>query len=559
MADKDASISDLNLFGAEAPDVQEYVTAREQGLKALEQRYANPNWFNVAAGFLKPQLGGFGASLGSANQALGEWQEKQRENLIPVSKMRSELALAKIALGQKLKAADVAQKAINAPGGPTLQDAATTTALGGAGAPTAQALTSGVAQRNADLETAAKALAVNNAGFVAEKTALDELAKLNQWTPEQRAEKLAGLISKWKSAIAPVARPAPVTPSGIAAAATPAGAGAVAPVAAGAVTPADVSLAGSDAAFDAALKPTIYTGTALSAEQIKSYEERAAKGDTLAEDILRAYRASPVGAAAEKEIPKPGQPTATGEKPITTQYKNTFGSNIRYTNDAQQAIALAAAAKTAETENKIAEKALENYRYLAQDTVRNSTTSAFDNVDRMYANPKTSPVISRISDAVKSAGVLAVLASQGTAVSTLGYGMQLSAPVQQAILATLPEADRAVAAQYMTYVGTIHAADLLTQGKTPTDKDIIESAGLNRPMSAQFNNAARAQARFKHALATNDVLTRELSEAQKTGSPAPYAEVLKQSNMLKVLNAARDKRIAKINEIEVNAMKGGKP
>ena len=78
-------------------------------------------------------------------------------------------------------------------------------------------------------------------------------------------------------------------------------------------------------------------------------------------------------------------------------------------------------------------------------------------------------------------------------------------------------------------------------------------------MSAQFNNVARAQERFKHALATNDVLSRELSEARKTGSPAPYAEVLKQSNMLKVLNAARDKRIAKINEIEVNAMKGGKP
>jgi hypothetical protein len=55
----------------------------------------------VAAGFFKPQLGGFAASLGSASQALGENVEKQRENMLPIAKMRSDIALTQLGMGQK--------------------------------------------------------------------------------------------------------------------------------------------------------------------------------------------------------------------------------------------------------------------------------------------------------------------------------------------------------------------------------------------------------------------------------------------------------------------------
>ena len=65
-------------------ETQETQDAIDKGIKALEARYASPNWFNVAAGFFKPQLGGFSASLGSASQALGDFQEQQRANQIPV-------------------------------------------------------------------------------------------------------------------------------------------------------------------------------------------------------------------------------------------------------------------------------------------------------------------------------------------------------------------------------------------------------------------------------------------------------------------------------------------
>lgn len=77
----------------------------------LEQRYAQPNWFKVAAGFAKPQLGGFIASLGSASEALGEQEELRRAISPTVAQMRAEIAKGNIALSQGKKAAGIAEKA----------------------------------------------------------------------------------------------------------------------------------------------------------------------------------------------------------------------------------------------------------------------------------------------------------------------------------------------------------------------------------------------------------------------------------------------------------------
>ena len=95
----------INFYGAEPSDTQAYQDALQASVQALEQRYANPNWFNVAAGFFKPQLGGFAASLGSASQALGENLEKQRESQLPLAQMRAQLAASKITMGQGSAAA----------------------------------------------------------------------------------------------------------------------------------------------------------------------------------------------------------------------------------------------------------------------------------------------------------------------------------------------------------------------------------------------------------------------------------------------------------------------
>jgi hypothetical protein len=92
--------SKINPTGAAQEDLSEYQKSLDEQIKSLEQRYANPNWFKVAAGFLKPQLGGFAASLGSASEALGENVEQQRAAALPISQMRSQLAQSKILTGQ---------------------------------------------------------------------------------------------------------------------------------------------------------------------------------------------------------------------------------------------------------------------------------------------------------------------------------------------------------------------------------------------------------------------------------------------------------------------------
>lgn len=89
-------------------DYKKMLEAQQKYADELEQRYARPNLFKVAAGFAKPQLGGFLASLGSASEALGEQVELQRAIAPTVAQMRAEIAKGNIALGQGVKAAGIA-------------------------------------------------------------------------------------------------------------------------------------------------------------------------------------------------------------------------------------------------------------------------------------------------------------------------------------------------------------------------------------------------------------------------------------------------------------------
>jgi hypothetical protein len=89
----------------------EYIRAREDAANKLEERYAKPNYFKIAAGFLKPQLGGFAASLGSASDAMGEQTELERAIAPTVSQMRSRIALSKVGLAQGKRASQIAEQA----------------------------------------------------------------------------------------------------------------------------------------------------------------------------------------------------------------------------------------------------------------------------------------------------------------------------------------------------------------------------------------------------------------------------------------------------------------
>jgi hypothetical protein len=112
MAEKDQAVTGLgtdptkiNPYGASDEQLQRYRDSLDEGVKALQERYEKPNWFKVAAGFAKPQLGGFLASVGSAAEAMGENVEQERAQQLPIAQMKAQIAQADILAGQNKKVA----------------------------------------------------------------------------------------------------------------------------------------------------------------------------------------------------------------------------------------------------------------------------------------------------------------------------------------------------------------------------------------------------------------------------------------------------------------------
>ena len=103
-------ISKMNVYEETPESVNQFTQPTENALKLLEERYSNPNWFKVSAGFLKPQLGGFGASLGSAFDALGENVEQQKSIALPIAQARAQIALMQNQLGHKTTASQAIEK-----------------------------------------------------------------------------------------------------------------------------------------------------------------------------------------------------------------------------------------------------------------------------------------------------------------------------------------------------------------------------------------------------------------------------------------------------------------
>jgi hypothetical protein len=98
------------LYGQDDDRFLELNKAQLAAVDALRQRYEKPNWFKVAAGFAKPQLGGFTASLGSAAEAMGENEEQRRAAELPIAQMRLELMQQGAILGAHKKANDKFRK-----------------------------------------------------------------------------------------------------------------------------------------------------------------------------------------------------------------------------------------------------------------------------------------------------------------------------------------------------------------------------------------------------------------------------------------------------------------
>lgn len=109
-----------NINPAEMPEeaITKYRSTLDEQVKALEKRYEEPNYWKVAAGFAKPQLGGFLASLGSAAEAMGENVEQRREQQLPIAQMKVQMEQANMLLSQKQKQNEIYQEWLKKNTGP---------------------------------------------------------------------------------------------------------------------------------------------------------------------------------------------------------------------------------------------------------------------------------------------------------------------------------------------------------------------------------------------------------------------------------------------------------
>jgi hypothetical protein len=173
-----------NINPAEMPpeSIEKYRQTLDEQIQALQKRYEEPNYWKVAAGFAKPQLGGFLASLGSASEAMGENVERQREQQLPIAQMKVQMEQANMLLSQKQKQNEIYQEWLaknkNPDGTVTPMDATTYSRITSLGDSTP------VAKAAAEYYTGAKA-GLDIATQATAAMGKDPLMNLEDWTKFQ--------------------------------------------------------------------------------------------------------------------------------------------------------------------------------------------------------------------------------------------------------------------------------------------------------------------------------------------------------------------------------------
>lgn len=95
-------------FGADMSDPasQKYLQATQEAMDALKARMQpNFNWGKLGEALLKPTRGGSAfESIGNAAGAIGDEQERQQKEAVPIAQMRAQLAGQEFQMGQRAKA-----------------------------------------------------------------------------------------------------------------------------------------------------------------------------------------------------------------------------------------------------------------------------------------------------------------------------------------------------------------------------------------------------------------------------------------------------------------------
>ena len=499
--------SKINQYGANPADLQEYQDSLQAQIKSLEDRYSNPNWFKVAAGFLKPQLGGFGASLGSASEALGENVEAGRAAALPIAQMRSQLAQSKIALGQNQKAAQMLSEHT----GPVTADfVQQLEALGDT--PSARA-----ARKTYESANAERGLASSELANAIQRV---QYADLHHQPHNPADDKLIGAGSGTQPPAA--GNPAPkITTQPAGQALTPEG------------------------------QPATYTGTPLSASLLQSLKVKAYDGDPEAVAALNAYKQSQAAsgtspAAQPSAAPATPQPVAEKFKP-TVRMPDLTGQNPQ---DAEYL------RKTADTQASTVEKPYQDevaaLSYLTRPLQFNQAkgdTEAALKLMQQYPD-----IARKVFDVVRQAGPVAAAGEAGFGVHVGPYGASINLPTKawlDAKISDTPAAPgqpspRSIADKLAQYLASSAFYGMVSRGVDPSTAGSEKMTLAMSQEPLMKNTAASAYSSLQSNLNSFN-MAKELRDAYASersnvdnNSLTPYHDIATQSSLMKKIRSKYD-------------------
>jgi len=534
--------------------------------QALKQRYANPNWFNVAAGFLKPQLGGFGASLGSAAQALGENLEKQRENELPLFAVRAQVGAMKGQMANRQLAAqayEAARKGNFDPEGlPALQG--TLTSYGAPELADSVGKMIETRQKDRALETTSQQLLT--AQMTEDRNLLTERRKLDLISEDEYKKGLEEIFNRR------VERPKPTIP-GTTGAGKPVVTAPVAdkpvvtapvadkPVAAvegfkpldpkgdlayDKLTPsqqAAVNTRLNKLLVDSNLRPIMGTDTGKESwnrntdtlrtknpvglsDLIAEINAEGSLNSTLAAPSATAKAPAPAALTTAK-APTPA--AAPKEFKYEDKYALPHATPMTATQQKENAAAVANAAKqNANDENYY--NAVKSISQPIQFKIAEDANTFI--IDQFTKNPDD---VKAVMDLVRKAGGLAAMVNQGLGVSFNGpFAVNVSIPVESGLIASLSENQRTLFDAMAQSAATSAYFNMKQRGIDPEQAGIgkfgaqmQQEIGLKQTPGALFFAANKNRANLHMAKETADIFDKELPKVKTYN--APHYAVRRQS------------------------------
>jgi hypothetical protein len=490
-------ISKLSFYGDESGQ-KDYVEPTSKLLDDLEKRYAQPNWLKVSAGFLKPQLGGFGASLGSAFGELGTTQQQSLEAALPIAQARAQLAVFENQAGQKKTATKKLEEWQKTARPGDLPPPELVLELASRNPEVGKAASDVVTQQQAQRALSQKEQAQQIEILKAKQVSLENLRRNGQMSYEEFNRQNALIMSQLASlqSATPFVNPSSKS-------------SADGNIPANAANPADTAGSSSGAA-PAAPRPNAPA------------QAPAAGGNP--PDLMN-YRLTPT---------------------FTTNmlHPNPMTEEEKYSNESIR------------TEAANLEKGPREQFALLQKVVNPTAfaTAQKANQSALEMIEKEPQKVAEISEILRRKGPLAELLANGIGISFGPYGANISIRgLQPALIADLPVDKRDAYDKLINALAKSTYYDLLSRNIDP-DKEgaakfgqmMLQEANLAQGAAAIHRTLAENNERLKHAKDLHKAITTLQPKMIASRSLTPYHDIYNNHPEVQVLNKVLENRLAKI-------------